>query len=185
MTPWTAVCQASLSFTVSWILLKFMSIESVMPCNHLILCCPLLLLPSIIPSIRVFANESVLHIRWPKYWNFNFHISPSNEYSELISFRMDWFDLLAVQRSYIEMLIRTQHRMKRWVTSERKIFRETSHQKVLRGEKSLWWSGFQTSVCKIHLETCYSTMAGADSLESGERPSSLQCHHHLERILSG
>ena len=83
--------------TISWSLLKLMSIESVMPSNHLILCCPLLCLPSIFPSIRVFSNASVLHIRWPEYWNFSFSISPSNEYSGLISFRIDWFDHLAVQ----------------------------------------------------------------------------------------
>jgi len=94
-TPWTAARQASLSITNSRSLLKLMSIESVMPSNHLILCHPLLLLPSIFPSIRVFSSELVLHIRWPKYWNFS--ISPSNEYSRLISFRFDWFDLLAVQ----------------------------------------------------------------------------------------
>ena len=95
-TPWTAACQASLSFTNSQNLLKLMSIESVMPSNHLLLCRALLLPPSIFPSIRVFSNESVLHIRWPKYWSFSFSISPSNEYSGLISFKMDWFDLLAV-----------------------------------------------------------------------------------------
>ena len=95
--PWNAARQASLSITNSWSLLKLMSIESVMPSNHLILCCPLLLLPSSLPSIRVFSSESVLHIRWPKYWSFSFSISPSNEYSGLISFRMDWLDLLAVQ----------------------------------------------------------------------------------------
>ena len=89
--------QASLSITNSWSLLKLMSIESVMPSNHLILCCPLLLLPSIFPNIRVFSSESVLQIRWPKYWSFNFSISPSNEYSGLISFRIDWFDHLVVQ----------------------------------------------------------------------------------------
>ena len=94
--PWTAACQASLSITNSWSLLKIMSIESVMPSNHLILCRPLLLLPSIFPSIRVFSNESVLRIRWPKYWRFSFSISPANEYSGLISFRMDWLNLLAV-----------------------------------------------------------------------------------------
>jgi len=96
-TPWTAACQASLFITNSRSLLKLMSIESVMPSNHLILCRPLLLLPSIFLSIRAFSNESVLHIRWPKYWSFSFSISPSNEYSGLISFRNDWFDLLAVQ----------------------------------------------------------------------------------------
>ena len=97
MTPCTAARQASLSITNSWSLLKLMSIELGMPSNHLILCHPLLLLPSIFPSIRVFSNESVLRIRWPKYWSFSFSISPSNEYSGLISFRMDWLDLLAVQ----------------------------------------------------------------------------------------
>ena len=96
-TPWTAAHQASLSITNSQSLLKLMSIELVMPSNHLILCCPFLLPPSIFPSIRVFSNESVLCVRWPKYWSFSFSISPSNEYSGLISFRMDWLDLLAVQ----------------------------------------------------------------------------------------
>ena len=96
VTPWTAACQASLFITNSWSLLKLMSIESVMPSNHLILYHPLLL-PSIFNSIRVFSNESVLRIRWPKYWMFSFSISPSNEYSGLISFRIDWFDLLAFQ----------------------------------------------------------------------------------------
>ena len=96
-TPSTAAHQASLSITNSRSLLKLMSIESVMPSNHLILCCPLLLLPSIFPSIRVFSHESVLCIRWPKYWSFSFSISPSNEYSGLISSRMDWLDILAVQ----------------------------------------------------------------------------------------
>ena len=95
-TPRTAKRQASLSITDSRSLLKLMSIASVMPSNHLILCCPPLLPPSIFPSIRVFSNESALHIRWPKYWSFSFKISPSNEYSGLISFRIDWFDLLAV-----------------------------------------------------------------------------------------
>ena len=96
-TPWAAARWASLSFTVSWGLLRLMSFESVMPSNHLILCRPLLLLPSIFPSIRVFYNESALHIRWPKSWSFSFSISPSKEYSGLISFRIDWFDLLVVQ----------------------------------------------------------------------------------------
>ena len=97
MTPWTAAHQASLSITNSWSLLKLMSIESVMPSNYLILCRPLLLWPSVFPSIKVFFKESVLPIRWPKDWSFSFSISPSNEYPGLISFRMDWLDLLAVQ----------------------------------------------------------------------------------------
>ena len=103
-TPWTAARWASLSITNSRSLLRLMSIESVMPSNHPILCRPLLLLPSIFPSIRVFFKESVLHIRWPKYWSFSFNISPSNEYSGLISFRMDWLDLLAVQGTLKSLL---------------------------------------------------------------------------------
>ena len=93
-TPWIAACQASLSITNSWSLLKHMSIESVMPSSHLILCRPLLLLPPIPPSIRVFSNESTLHMRWPNYWGFSFSISPSSEHPGLICFRMDWLDLL-------------------------------------------------------------------------------------------
>ena len=104
MTPWTTACQTSLSITNSHTLFKLMSIESVMPSNHLILCHPLLLPPLIFPSIRVFSNESVLCIRWPKYWSFSFSISPSNEYLGLISFRMDWLDLLAVQGTLKSLL---------------------------------------------------------------------------------
>ena len=104
VTPWTVACQASLSITNSQSLLKHMSIESVMPANHLILCHPLLLPPSIFPSIRVFSNESVLCIRWPKHWSFSFSISPCNEYSGLISFRMDWLDILAVQGTLKSLL---------------------------------------------------------------------------------
>ena len=104
MTPWTTACQASLSITNSQSLLKLMSVESVMPSNHLILCHPLLLLPSISPSVRVFSNESALSIRWPRYWRFSFNISLSNEHSGLISFRMDWLDLLAVQGTLNSLL---------------------------------------------------------------------------------
>ena len=104
VTPWTAAHQASLSITNSWSLLKLMSIKLVMPSNHFILCRPLLLPPSIFPSITVFSNESVLHIRWPKYWSFSFNSSPSNEYSGLISFRMDWLELLAVQGTLKSLL---------------------------------------------------------------------------------
>ena len=103
-TPWTAARQASLSITNSWSLLKLMSIESVMPSNHLILCHPILLSPSIFTSIRVFSNESALSIRWPRYWSFSFNISPSNEYSGLVSFRMDWLDLFAVQGTLKSLL---------------------------------------------------------------------------------
>ena len=97
VTPWTTACQAFLSFTISLSFFKLMCTESVMPSNHLISCYPLLLLPSIFPSLRVFFNESALRIRWPEYWSFSFSISPSSEYSWLISFRIDWFDLLAFQ----------------------------------------------------------------------------------------
>ena len=104
VTLWTAARQASLSITNFWSLLRLMSIELVMPFNRLILCCPLLLPPSIFSSIRVFSNESVLHIRWPKYWSFSLSISPSSKYSGMISFRMDWLDLLAVQGTLKSLL---------------------------------------------------------------------------------
>ena len=104
VAPWTAACQTSLSITNSWSLLRLKSIQLVIPSKHLILCHPIFLPPSIFPSIRVFSNESVLHIRWPKYCSFNFSISPSNEYSRLSSFRIDWFDLLAVQGTLKSLL---------------------------------------------------------------------------------
>ena len=103
-TPWTATHSASLYITSSWSLLKLMSIELLMPSNHLILCHPLLLLPSVFPSIRVFSSDLALHIRWPKYWSFSFSISPTNEYSGLISFRIDWFDLLTFQGTLKSLL---------------------------------------------------------------------------------
>ena len=103
-TPWTAARQASLSITNSRSLLKLMSVASMMPSNHFVLCCPRLILPLIIPRTRVFSDELTLHIRWPKYWNFSFSISPSNEYSGLISFMIDWFDLFAVQRRLKSLL---------------------------------------------------------------------------------
>ena len=104
VTPWSVAHQASLSLNISQSLLKLTSTESMMSSNHLVLCGPFLFLPSIFPSIRVFSSESALHMRWPKYWNFSFSISPSNEYSELISFRMDWLDLLAVQGTLKSLL---------------------------------------------------------------------------------
>ena len=104
VTPWTTARQASLSITISWSLLKLMSIESVMPSSHLILCCPFLLLPSIPPSIRVFSNESTLLMRWPNYWSFSFNISPSNEHPGLISIRVDWLVLLEVQGTLKSLL---------------------------------------------------------------------------------
>ena len=109
----------SLSSTISKSLLRFISIESVVPANHLIPCCPLLLLPSIFPSIRAFSSESVLHIRWPKYWSFSFNISPSNEYSGMISFRMDWLDLLAVQGTLKSLL---QHHSSKASILQRSVF---------------------------------------------------------------
>ena len=111
-TPWTTACQAPLSFTNSQSLLKFMSTELVMLSNYLILCGPLLLLPSIFPTIRVFSNESALLIRWPKYWSFRFSISPSNDYSGLISFRIDWFYLLAAQRTLNSIAASKYHNSK-------------------------------------------------------------------------
>ena len=116
-TSWTTAHQASLSITTSWSLLKLMSVESVMPSNHLILCHPLLL-PSIFPSIRVFSNELALCIRWPKYWSFSFSISPSNKYSRLISFRIDWFDRLAAQGTLKSLLQHHSSKPQRRLTAE-------------------------------------------------------------------
>ena len=118
-TPWTAAPQANLSIINSRSLLKLVSIESVMPSNHLILCRPLLLPHSVFPSIRVFSNESVLHIRWPKYWSFSFSITLSNEYSGLISFRMDWLDLLAIQETLKSLL---QHHSSKAIILRRSAF---------------------------------------------------------------
>ena len=135
-TPWTAARQASLSITNSQSLLKFMSIESVMPSNHLILCRPLLLPPSIFPSIRVFSNESVLRIRWPKYWNFSFNISPSNEYSGLNSFKLDWLDLLAVQGTLKSL---QQHSSKASILRHSAFFMvQLSHQYMTTGKTTAW-----------------------------------------------
>ena len=132
-TPWTATRQASLSVTNSQSLLKFMSMDSVMPSNHLILCHPLLFSPSIFPSIRVFSNESVLCIRWPKYWSISFNISPSNEHSGLISFRMDWLDLLAVQGTLKSLL--QHHSSKASILQRSAFFRvQLSHPYVTTGK---------------------------------------------------
>ena len=120
MTSWTIARQASLSITNSWSLFKLIFIESVMPSNHLILCCPLLLLPSIFPSIRVFSNESAFHIRWPNYWSFSFDISPSNEHPGLISFRMGWLDLFAVQGTLKSLL--QHHSSKAWILQHSTFF---------------------------------------------------------------
>ena len=119
VTPWTAAGQASLSITNSQSLLRLMPIESVMPFSHLTLCFPLILPPSIFPSIRVFSNESALHIRWPEYWSFSFNISPSNEHPGLISFRMDWLDLLAVQGTLKSLL---QHHSSKASILRRSVF---------------------------------------------------------------
>ena len=133
MTPWTAACLASLSFTISQSFLKLMSIESVMPSNHLILCCPLLFLPAILPSIRIFCNESALCIRWPKYWSFSFKISPSNDDSGLIPFRTDWFNLPAVQE-YLKSLLQ-QHSSKVPILQHSAFFRvQLSHPYMTTGK---------------------------------------------------
>ena len=144
VTPWTAARQASLSVTNSRSSLKLMSIESVVPSSHLILCRPLLLLPSIFPSIRVFSNESVFHIRRPKFWSFNFNISPSNEYSGLISFRMDWLDLLAVQGTRKSLL---QHHSSKASTLEHSAFFivQLSHPYMTTGK----------AIDGIFLQTCF------------------------------
>ena len=140
-TPWTAARQASLSITKSQSLLKLMSIESVMPSNHLILCHPLLLLPSLFPSIRVFSNDSALCIRWPKYWSFSFSINPSNEYLGLISFRIDWFDLLAVQGTLKSLL---QHPSSKAPIPWHSLFFmvQLSHPYTSTGKPELWLDGF-------------------------------------------
>ena len=124
-TPWISAHQASLSITNCWSLPKPMSIESVMPSNHLILYCPLLLLPSTFPSIRVFSNESTLRVRWPKYWSFSFNISPSKEHPGLISFRMDWLDLLAVQWTLKSLL--QHHSSKAWILGAQLSLQSNSH----------------------------------------------------------
>ena len=133
MTQWTAACQASLSITNPWCLLKHMSIESVMPSNHLILCHPLLLLPSIFPSIRVYSNESVLPIRWSKDWSFSFSINPSNECSGLISYTIDWLDLLAVQGTLKSLL---QHHSSKASVLQRSVFFmvQLSHSYLSKGD---------------------------------------------------
>ena len=136
VTPWTATHQASLSITNSWSLLKLMSIELVIPSTHLILCHPLLL-PSIFPSIRIYSNESVLRIRWPKYQSFIFSISPSNEYSGLISFRIDWFDLLEVQGTLKSLLqhYSSKHQTPLWHHSGSHFEQQNHHQKTQKFEK--------------------------------------------------
>ena len=125
MTPWTAAHQASLSFTISRSLLKLMPIDSVMPSNHLILCCPLLLLSLVFPSIRAFSNELALRIRWPKYWSFSFNISSSNRYLGLISFRIDWFDLLTAQGTLKSLF--QHHNSKSSILSHSTLFMINSH----------------------------------------------------------
>ena len=132
VTPWIAACQASLSITISWSSLKLTSIESVMPSSHLILCLPLLLLPPVPPSIRVFSKEWVLHIRWPKDRSFSFNISPSNEYSGLVSFRMDWFDLLAVQGTLKSLL--QHHSSKASILRHSAFIVQLSHSYITTGK---------------------------------------------------
>jgi len=140
VTPWTAAHQASLSIINSWSLLKLMSIKSVMPSNHLILCRPLLLLPSIFSSIRGFSNESVLHIRWPKYWRFRFSISSSYEYSGLISFKIDWLDLLAVQGTLKSLL--QHHSSKASILWHSAFFMvQLSHPYMTTGKPMPWLDG--------------------------------------------
>ena len=144
-TPWTAAGQASLFITNSQILLKLMSIESVIPTNYLILCHPLLLLPSVFPSTRAFSNESVLRMRWPKYWSFSFSITPSNEHPGLISFRMDWLDVLAVQGTLKSLL---QHH-----SSKASILRHAAFFTVQLSHPYIWLSApINTCICKFVCE---------------------------------
>jgi len=144
-TPWTAARQASLSITYSWSLLKLMFTESVMPSNHLFFCCTLLLLPSTFPSIVVFSNESALRIRWPKYWRFSFSISPPNEYSGLISFRMDWLDLLAVQGTLKSLL--QYHSSKASILWFSAFFSHTRKRKLISTFSSALISRWKTPYC--------------------------------------
>ena len=145
MTPWTTARQASLSITNSWSLLRLMSIESVRPSNHLILCRPLLL-PSMFPRIRVFSNELALRIRWPKYWSFNFSISPSSEYSGLISFRIDWFDLLIVQQTLKSLL--QYHSLKALILRHSPFFMVQLSRLYITTGKTIAWP-IQTFVGKV------------------------------------
>ena len=151
-TPRTAACQASQSITTSRGLLKLMSVELVMPSNHLILCHPLLLLPSIFPSIRVFSSESVLYIRWPKYWSFSFSVSPSSEYSGLISFRMDWLDLLAVQGTFKSLL---QHHSAKASILQRSAFFivQLSHPYMTTGKTIAWFNPVELGMTVISVSS--------------------------------
>ena len=152
-TSWTAAQQASLSITNSWTMLKLMSVESVMPSRHLILCHPLLVLPSIFPSIRVFSSESVLCIRWPKYWNFSFSISP-NEYSGLISFRIDWFDLLTVQGT-LESLCQHHSSKASIVWCSAFFIVQLSHPYMTTGKTVAWLDGsLSAKKCLCFLICC-------------------------------
>ena len=149
--PWTVACQASPSFTISQSLLKLMSIESVMPFNHLILYCPLLLLPSIFSSIRVFSNEPELHIKWPKCWSFSFSISPSNEYSGLISFRIDWFNLLAVQETLKSLIQHHYSKVSILWDRQKIIIKICKLQGILESDKGFsglpWWFSGEETAC--------------------------------------
>ena len=172
--------QATLSFTISWRCLRFMSIELVMPSDRFILCCPLLLLPSIFPSIRGFSNESVLYNRWPKYWSFSFSISPSNEYSGLVSFRIDWFDLLAVQGTLKSLL---QHHSSKALILRRSVESESAF------EQDRWgipihikvWEALAQALCagfsRVHVSR--SRFAGSHWCCSTEGCTDMHSHPHL------
>ena len=151
-TPWTPACQASLFFTISWSLLKLMSLELVMPSNHLILGCPLLFLPSIFPNIKVFSNESTLCNRWPKDWSFSFSISPSNEYSGLISFMIDWFDLLAIQGT-LQSLLQYHSSKESIIQNSAFLVVQLSHPYMTTG-KTISLT-IQTFVGKVFLFLCF------------------------------
>ena len=176
--PWTAACQASLFITNSQSLLKLISIESVMPSNHLILCCPLLLLPSIFPSIGVFSNDPVLRIRWPKYWNFSLSISPSSEYSGLLSCRMDWLDLLAVQGTLKSLL--QHHSSKASILQHSALFIvQLSHPYMTTGRTiALTRRTFVGKVMSLLFNIL--SRLGMTFLPRSKRLLSSWLHHHLQ-----
>ena len=186
VTPWTAAHHATLSLTISQSLLKLESIDSLIPSNHLILCCPLLLPPSIFPGIRVFSDESVLRIRWPKYWSFSFSISPSKEYSGLISFRMDWLDLLAVQGTLKSLL--QHHSLKASILLRSAFFiAQLSHPHMTTGIQSQPYKDAQT-MTEREERGLGSAHRGGSSREHFSYKQSYQTHsapsvlYHFDRV---
>ena len=178
VTPWPAACHFSLSITNSRSLLKLMSIQLVMPSNYLTLCCPLLLLPSIFPSIRVFSNKSIIPITWPKYWSFNFSISPSSEYSGVISFRINWLDLLAVQETLKSLL---QHHSSKASILQHSVFFtvQLSHPYMTTGKTiALTRQTFVSKAMSLLFDTL--SRLGTAFLPRSKHPLISDCRHHLQ-----